>query len=113
MSYSRTTSPISFLSPMSPGMNGPHLTAHLCPALRSSRVTGSKPDCDKRFAVWLPIYPAPPVNKIFVIFDATKFLNLLHASSARSVVSIIPRQRRRTVLGFRTQPPHVLWFLWY
>jgi hypothetical protein len=31
-------------------------------------VTGSKPACDKRFAVWLPMYPAPPVTKILVIF---------------------------------------------
>ena len=34
---------------------------------RISMVTGSNPACATRFALWLPMYPAPPVSKILVI----------------------------------------------
>src|SRR6185295_20333530 len=43
---------------------GPHLTASAWPRLRSSRTTGSCPARAIALAVWLPMYPAPPVTRM-------------------------------------------------
>src|SRR5439155_23326449 len=61
------TSRINSESLISPSTSGPHFTAHRCPVDRLSRTIGSNPDRAKTLAVWLPIYPAPPVTSTRII----------------------------------------------
>src|SRR6266700_214248 len=57
----------SFRSPTTSRAAG---TARRCPNERLSRTTTSCPRANSARTVWLPIYPAPPVTRMFIVLAA-------------------------------------------